>query len=93
MSQTKSQVLQETYLTVRAKLLEIAATLDRIDRAADDDAMLEDDMRYKRLRQGIQLLLNESTAEDSTRAESMQLLFSRTYDEDWPNQFALKVKR
>lgn len=93
MSQTKSQVLQETYLTVRAKLLEIAATLDRLDRAADCESKIEDDLRYTRLRQGIHLLLSEPAPDESTRAELMQLLFSRSYEEDWHSQFALNVQR
>ena len=34
------QILDETFLGVRAKLLEVAATLDRIDRSADDGSPL-----------------------------------------------------
>ncbi len=56
MSKTKSQVLQETYLSVRAKLLEVAATLDRLDRAADEGSKIEDDHRLIKLRQAIHLL-------------------------------------
>jgi hypothetical protein len=93
MPQTKSQVLQETYLSVRAKLLEVAATLDRIDRAKDDDTKIDEDLRFVKLRQGIHLLLAEPGPADDTRAELMQLLFSRSYEEDWPTKFELKLQR
>ena len=39
--QTATQILDDKFLEVRAKLLEVAATLDRIDRSADESAALD----------------------------------------------------
>jgi hypothetical protein len=97
MSQTKLDILQETFLTVRAKLLEVAATLDRIDRADAGESKIEDDLRYLKLKQGIHLLLSDAQAIESSdatsRAELIQLLFSRTYEENWAEQFKLNLQR
>ena len=73
---TSSAILDAEFLSIRAKLLEIAATLDRLDRA---EGATESDPRRARIRQGIDLLTG-STAE---RAEQIQLLFSRPYEDDW----------
>lgn len=97
MSQTKLDILQETFLTVRAKLLEIAATLDRIDRAEAGESKIEDDLRYLKLQQGIHLLLADTetikNSAASSRAELIQLLFSRVYEESWPEQYELNLQR
>ncbi|WP_428303800.1 hypothetical protein [Lacipirellula sp.] len=73
---TRDAVLEQEFLPLRAKILEIAAGLDRLDRAlpAGDDGG-----RRERLEKAIQLLL----AEDPSRAARVQLLFSRDYDEQW----------
>ena len=78
--QNKRQELDQDYLPVRAKLLEIAASLDRLDRAAGDPA---DDKRREQLRAGIELLLSQRAG----RAEQIQLLFSREYAENWREEF------
>lgn len=71
-----ADVLEQEFLPLRAKILELAAGLDRLDRAA---GALADDPRRERLRQGIELLL----ADGPGRAERVQLLFSRDYDQAW----------
>lgn len=73
---TRDAVLEQEFLPLRAKILEIAAGLDRLDRAlpAGDDGG-----RRERLEKAIQLLL----ADDESRAARVQLLFSRDYDEQW----------
>ena len=73
---TRDAVLEQEFLPLRAKILEIAAGLDRLDRAlpAGDDGG-----RRERLEKAIQLLL----ADDPSRAARVQLLFSRDYDEQW----------
>jgi hypothetical protein len=75
-------VLNREFLELRAKVLELAASLDRLERA---EGQVEDDPRLAKLRKGIELLLSE----DPGRAERVQLLFSRAYNEDWPT--ALQV--
>lgn len=83
MQRTRDAVLEQEFLPLRAKILEIAAGLDRLDRAqtAGDD----DGGRRDRLDEALQLLL----LDEPTRAARVQLLFSRDYDEDWRAQFGL----
>lgn len=76
------RVMDEEYLQIRAKLLEIAATLDRIDRAG---GALDGDVRVELIRQSIATLLRP----DDDRAEQIQLLFSLPYDDDWQENFSL----
>ncbi len=82
-----SQILDESFLEVRAKLLEVAATLDRIDRSADEDAPLSDAAQPRRasLDDAIRILLSEGP----DRAERLQRLFSRKYEADWRKQMQL----
>lgn len=77
-----TEILDRHYLEVRARLLEIAATLDRIDRAGGLDA---DDPRRQQIAKGIEILQEAG----SQRAEQLQLLFSRPYDENWRRDFQL----
>jgi len=99
--------LDREFLPIRAKILEIAAALDRIQRAAAANATVEvgqkivestslatdasvdsstgrpktifDDRQWQQLQAGIQLLLTD----EAVRAERVQLLFSKPYDEKW----------
>ncbi len=73
---TSTPHLEREFLPLRAKILEIAAALDRIERAAQENT---DDLRWKQLQAGIRLLLTV----DEDRAEQVQLLFSRVYDDLW----------
>ncbi|TWT75997.1 hypothetical protein Pla123a_27830 [Posidoniimonas polymericola] len=70
------QVLDEEFLIIRAKVLEVAAALDRLDRGAGE---LAAEPRHAKLRQAIELLLDDQPG----RAERLQLLFSREYEPDW----------
>ena len=45
-----NQILDESFLEMRAKLLEVAATLDRIDRSADEGSPLTDQAKLRRRR-------------------------------------------
>jgi hypothetical protein len=78
---TKQLVLDEEFLALRAKILELAAGLDRIDRADGSSA----DPRRERLEQAIKLL----TARHPDRAARVQRLFSREYDEHWREAFGV----
>jgi len=85
-------VLDECYLPARAKLLELAAMLDRIDRASetatDGSAGTDGDQRLRQLQRAIELLLDRPEAAD--RAAQIQHLFSRPYDENWQQEFGLE---
>ncbi len=79
---TVDAVLEQEFLPLRARILEIAAGLDRLDRAAGDRGR---DQRRERLEQAIRLLLEGAPS----RAEQVQLLFSREYDDGWRKEFGI----
>lgn len=76
--QSARQILDRHYLEIRSKILDLAASLDRIERAADK-ASVQDDPRLAKLRTGIELLLSN----DENRAEQVQMLFSDAYTPNW----------
>lgn len=71
-------ILDRVYLEVRCKLLEVAASLDRIHRAEGNE-LAERDPRMKQLLDGVAIL---STGGDD-RAERIQMLFSDPYVANW----------
>jgi hypothetical protein len=75
-SRSKQTVLEADFLSLRAKILEVAAGLDRFDRA---DGAEPNDPRRQRLDEAIKLLLSD----EPERAEQVQLLFSRAFDQNW----------
>ena len=77
-----AQVLDREFLEIRAKILEVAASMDRLERA---DGSVADDPRLGRLRDAVQLLLDPAEG----RAEQVQLLFSRFYEDGWRQTFDL----
>jgi hypothetical protein len=79
---TASQVFDQELLPIRAKLLEVAAALDRIDRAKGSTAS---DQRRTQVQAAIQILLRP----EDDRAEQIQLIFSRPYEDDWLEKFGL----
>lgn len=89
MSQTTlaAAVLDRAYLEVRCKLLEVAASLDRIDRAEGSDT-LADDPRLRQLLGGIAILASN----ESDRAERIQMLFSDPYVPNWNRETSRKAK-
>ena len=75
---TSPQVLNRYFLEMRCKVLEVAASLDRTDRAggaAGDGS----DPRLVQLRRAIRVLLEDRPG----RAERVQMIFSRDYDPEW----------
>ena len=70
------ELLDQEFLVLRAKTLEIAAALDRLDRGDGD---VSGDPRMKKLRRGLTALSSEKQG----RAENIQLIFSLPYDEGW----------
>ena len=79
---TAKQILDREFLEVRGKILEVAASLDRLDRA---EGTIADDARMKLLREAIQVL----SVDESDRAEQVQMICSRMYDEEWKEKFGL----
>jgi hypothetical protein len=76
-------VLDKFYLEARAKLLELAATLDRIDRGQP----VSDDPRLQLLRKAIAQLHESATSNRTDCAEKLQVLFSLAYEEGWLKTF------
>lgn len=89
-SPTAQSVLDAHYLEIRAKLLEVAAVLDRIDRAAESSSPLSGQatQRREQIADAIEILLGDS----ANRAESIQQLFSRQFDPKWRAGFGLPVQ-
>ena len=83
------RVLDREFLEARARILELAAIFDRMELSGTVD---EHDPRLLKLRaaldcvQGIEV---SGSAAGATRAERVQLLFSREYDEQWRKRFGI----
>ena len=83
MTLSAPEVLNREFLEIRCKILELAAAFDRLGRA---EGSIADDQRIARLREALQTVLDESEG----RAEQVQMIFSRAYEEGWLEK--LKVK-
>lgn len=70
--------LDAYFLEARARLLDLAAIYDRIDRGSDARTAASDP-RYARLRQALAMLQRPEPG----RAELVQQLFSLEYDGSW----------
>jgi hypothetical protein len=78
------EVLNRDFLETRCRILEVAAALDRLDRAAGHRGD-PPDRRLGQLRQAIEALLEPGPG----RAETVQRIFSLDYDADWQKTFGL----
>ncbi len=71
-------VLTREFLEIRSRVLEVAAALDRIDRAPEP-AKPQPDRRLGQLRSAVEALLEPGPG----RAETVQRIFSLEYDPAW----------
>jgi hypothetical protein len=78
-----SKALDLQLLGIRARLIEVAAALDRLDRA---ERPVEDDPRIDKIRQGLKILADDT----SDRVEKIQLLFSLDYEDNWQKDYGLQ---
>ncbi len=76
-----AEVLNREFLEIRARLLQIGASLDRLDRA---EGSADTDPRLEAIRRALAILADGQ----ADRAERIQLLFSRPYDDQWQAAFA-----
>jgi hypothetical protein len=67
---TQQQLINEYFMEVRAKILDVAAFLDRMDRSVDRNA--EDDFRMVAMRQALQALCTGIPS----RVYDIQMIFS-----------------
>jgi len=77
---SNSTVLDREFLEIRSRILDIAASLDRVQRM---DPNPNEDERRQRIAKALEIVLSDST----DRAEQVQLLFSRAFDENWRTSF------
>jgi len=79
------QIVKDEFLQARAKILELAAMLDRIERASGDATNL-------RPLSLIGLGLNILTDDEAEKAKRVQLLMSRDYESDWKTKMAIEPR-
>lgn len=70
------EVLDREFLEIRAKLLELAASFDRLDHG---EGSVGGDPRMTSIDKALKVLQSSQAG----RAETIQLIFSRRYDEQW----------
>jgi hypothetical protein len=76
-----ARVLDREFLTMRCKLLDLAAALDRVGRGSGD---LAGEQRVELIYQALELLADRGAKE---KAAAIQLLFSLPYDAAWQKTF------
>jgi hypothetical protein len=79
-SLTAPEVLNREFLEIRCKILDLAASFDRLIRA---EGSVADDPRLARLREALTAVQEL----ESDRAERVQMIFSRPYDASWQKSF------
>ena len=79
---TGNELFDQEFLPIRAKLLEVASALDRVDRAGGS---LGVEPRRTQVQAAIQVLLRP----EDDRAEQLQLIFSRPFEDNWREKFEL----
>lgn len=84
-TQSAVETLDREFLEIRAELLRVAASLDRIERGAGD---VSSDPRMVNLMDALAILQQPS----ANRAERLQMLFSLDYDAKWRANFGLESK-
>ena len=75
-------ILEQEFLPLRARLLEVAAAMDRLERGGE---LLPGDGRVAKIRAALDALRDPG----ADRAEQVQLLFSRPYEDDWRENFRM----
>ncbi|MGI9519235.1 MAG: hypothetical protein ACR2NP_19450 [Pirellulaceae bacterium] len=79
-SRTSQEIFDREFLEIRAKLLELAASFDRLERGSG-----EMDERSQLIARGLEILSDPADG----KAERIQVLFSREYSADWRDEFGL----
>ena len=87
-TRSAAETLDAEYLLIRAKLLEVAASLDRIERCEGD---VSGDPRLDEIAAAVSILQSMPRQDEgpASRAEELQRVFSLTYRPEWRNEFGL----
>ena len=75
---TANRALDQYFLDVRCRILDVAASLDRISRGGNAGEVASD-ARMERIRAALDVLSDSS----GDRAERIQQIFSLDYDPSW----------
>jgi hypothetical protein len=79
---TAEEILHRDFLDMRARILDLATAIDRIDRAASDSkdpGLTEGRIRLEQIHAALATLREDRPG----RAERVQMIFSLPYDENW----------
>ncbi len=76
-------VLDREFLEIRARILELGAALDRLDRA---EGSVASDVRRVKIDEALKRLTDGS----ADRAESVQHIFSIPYEDGWPTRLGVR---
>ena len=79
---TANKVLDREFLTIRCRLLDLAAAIDRVGRAEGE---VTGDLRWRQIQQVIDLLASP----DGNRSERAQLAFSLPYSDNWRRDYGV----
>jgi len=79
------QIVSDEFMIARAKILELAATLDRIERATGD---VDGSRSMQLLVQGMNILCDDEVE----KVKRVQLLMSRQYEPQWQSHMAMEKK-
>ena len=80
-----TQIVADEFMIARAKILELAATLDRIERASGS---VDDSKNMQLLVQGLHIFIDDQVE----KAKRVQVLMSRDYDPNWQNLMSITKK-
>ena len=75
-------VFNREFLTMRCRLIDLAAAIDRVGRA---DGQVADDPRWRQLQQAIGVIASP----DGNRTERVQMTFSLPYDKNWRHEYGV----
>ena len=83
---TANDVLNREFLDIRCKLIELASSLDRIDRA---DGSVNRDSRLEKVQQALTVLQSDIPE----RSSQIQMIFSLPYDDKWQKNFGMQANQ
>jgi hypothetical protein len=76
------EILAEEFLQARSRILDLAAFLDRLERAP---GTAEQEARMRLLAEGLEILCDDEVG----KAQRVQLLMSRDYDPAWQKKYGI----
>jgi len=79
------KIVVDEFMIARSKIVELAATLDRIERANGD---VDDSKQMQLLINGMQILCDDEVE----KTKRVQLLMSRQYDPQWQSHMSIEKK-